>query len=284
MLMHDLVTRIERLRVIDRVAAPLADAAHRALPPGTVAKDALSGTWLGHPLHPLLTDIPIGCFTSASIVDVVGGRRGRRSADRLLALGLLSAVPTAAAGLADWSETTGETRRLGVVHALANTVGLGFYAKSYWSRKRGQRARGVAQALIGMGAMTAGGYLGAHLTFTKGIGVNATFREHGPHDWVTVLAASGLPEDRLVRVEADGVALVLRRRGDRVDALSATCTHAGGPLDEGELVDGCVRCPWHGSMFRLATGEVVHGPATAPEPAYDARLVSDKVEVRRREQ
>ena len=280
--LHDIVKRIEQLRGIDIVAEPLADAVHRAVPSGTLVKDALSGSWLGHPLHPLLTDIPIGCFSSASIVDVLGGRRGRKVADRLLALGILTAIPTAAAGASDWSETIDEDRRVGVAHATANSIALLLYAASYLSRKRGRRGRGVLLAFAGTGAMSAGGYLGGHLTFARGIGVNPTAHEGGPVEWTSVLTAAELPEGELVRAEADGVRLVLHRRGTSVDALSATCTHAGGPLDEGDLVDGCVRCPWHASVFELATGRVVHGPATVPEIAYDARMVGDKVEVRRR--
>jgi uncharacterized membrane protein len=189
---RELVQRIERVRSIDALAAPLAGAAGRAFPPGPV-REGLKGTWLGHPLHPLLTDVPIGCFSSATILDFVGGRRGRAAADRLLALGLLSAIPTAAAGVVDWSETEGEARRIGVVHATANAVGLVFYAKSYLSRKRGRRARGVVQALFGMGAMSAGGYLGGHLTFVKGVGVEGTHRENGLSEYDARLLGASVP-------------------------------------------------------------------------------------------
>lgn len=282
MALHDMVKRIGNVKALDRVAEPLADAAHQVIPEGTV-KDALSGTWLGHPLHPMLTDIPIGCFSSAAVIDLVGGRKGRKAADRLVLLGLASAVPTAAAGWADWSETVGEDRRIGVVHAVANAVGLVCYGASYVNRKRGRRARAVLQGFAGMGAMSVGGYLGGHLVYSKGIGINATYHDTGVAEWTAVSSIDDLPEGRPIGVDADGTRVVLFRRGHQIDALAATCTHAGGPLDQGEVSDGCVRCPWHGSVFALTSGEVVHGPASIPEPAYDVRVVGDKVEVRLRE-
>jgi nitrite reductase/ring-hydroxylating ferredoxin subunit/uncharacterized membrane protein len=281
MSLHDVVKRIENLRALDPVADRLADAAHEVIPDGQV-KDALSGSWLGHPLHPMLTDIPIGCFSSAAVIDVIGGRRGRKAADKLVLLGLASAVPTAASGWADWSETVGEARRIGVVHAAANVVGLACYAASYVNRKRGRRLRGVLQGFAGMGAMSVGGYLGGHLVFAKGIGVNATHDEEGVADWASAAPLAEVPERRPIGVDVNGTRVVLYRQGHQIDALSATCTHAGGPLDEGEVEDGCIRCPWHGSVFELRTGKVVHGPATVPEPVYDARIVGDKVEVRLR--
>src|SRR5438876_6635392 len=126
---HDAAVAVGKLEQLDTVAKPAAQAVANALPQGPV-KDALSGTWLGHPLHPLLTDIPIGSFTSATILDLLGGRRGRAAADLLLAIGIVSSVPTAAAGLSDWSDTYGEETRIGLVHAAANVVGLGFYSAS----------------------------------------------------------------------------------------------------------------------------------------------------------
>jgi uncharacterized membrane protein len=189
---RELVQRIGRVRSLDVVAEPLVAATERTLPPGPV-RDGLKGTWLGHPLHPLLTDIPIGCFSSATILDFVGGRRGRAAADRLLALGLLSAIPTAAAGAVDWSETEGEARRIGVAHATTNAIGLVFYAKSYISRKRGRRARGVLQALVGMTAMSAGGYLGGHLTFVKGVGVEGTHQDNGRSEYDARLVGTSVP-------------------------------------------------------------------------------------------
>ena len=158
--------RLGEVGALDQLAQPLADVVAQALRSPAV-KDALTGARLGHPVHPLLTDIPIGSFTSATVLDLVGGRRARRGADLLIALGVLSAVPTIAAGAADWSDMTGAKRRIGVVHALANGVGVGCYVGSLVARARGRRARGTVLALAGMSSMTFGGLLGGHLAFSE---------------------------------------------------------------------------------------------------------------------
>lgn len=280
--LHELATRVGKIEALDGLADPLMNVARKLIPHGPV-KDVLSGTWLGHPLHPLLTDVVIGSFTSASVLDLVGGRRGQAAANRLAVLGVVSALPTAAAGLSDWSETYSSARRIGVVHASANVVGLALYAASVLARARGRRARATNLGLMGMGVMTVGGYLGGHLSFVGGVGVNNTFWQHGPEDWTPVLDETGLPEATPVRAEANGAAVLLYRKAGRIFAINSRCSHAGGPLHEGEVdADACVTCPWHQSTFRLADGSVVHGPATVPQPAFDVRVESGKIEVRAR--
>ena len=280
--LHKSAERLGQMEALDGVAEPAAKAVTRAVPPGLV-KDALSGTWLGHPLHPMLTDIPIGMLTSATVLDVLGGRRGRRAADLFVALGLLSAVPTAAAGAADWSDTQGAARRIGVVHAGANLVGLACYAASLRARWHGRRLSGAALALGGMTAMTVGGYLGGHLSFTHGVGVNHGFTDETPEGWAAVTSDASL-DDQPHLVDAAGAAVLVQRCGGAIRAVGGRCSHAGGPLEEGSVdTAACtVRCPWHGSVFGLEDGHVVHGPATVPQAAYDTRVVDDTVEVRRR--
>lgn len=280
--LHDLAARLGFVEALDRVAGPLAKAVKKATPRGPV-KDALSGSWLGHPLHPLLTDIPIGCFTSASILDLVGGPSGERAADALIAVGLASAVPTAAAGLSDWSDTYGDVQRIGVVHAAANAAGLVLYGASLLARRRGRRGHGRVLALAGMGVMTVGGYLGGHLSYGRGVGVNNAFWQHGPDEWTPVLDDDALAEGASVKVEAGDATVLLHRRDGQVLAIGNRCSHAGGPLDEGEVdAAGCVTCPWHQSVFRLDDGAVVHGPATVPQDAYDTRVESGRIEIRLR--
>ncbi len=279
---YRLVERLERTDALDGVAGAVQRNAQAIYRPGAL-KDALSGTWLGHPLHPLLILMPLGCWTSASFLDLVGGRGSRAAADRLVAAGVVSALPTAAAGASDWSDTAGAERRVGIVHAAANSAGLVCFAASWVARKRGRRARGVALALAGHVFAGLGGYLGGHLTYATGVGVDTTAFQTGPEVWTAVLDASEVPEGRPVGTHVDGVRLLLVRDGGEVRALAARCTHRGGPLDEGEVADGCVTCPWHGSRFELATGAIVQGPATAPQPAYEARVVDGRVEVRRSE-
>ena len=286
MSMHNLAIRIERIEGLDRIAEPLGAAVKKLVPAGRL-KDLLSGTWLGHPLHPMLTDIPIGSFTSATLLDLVGGRRSQRAANLLATVGVLSAVPTAAAGFADWSDTYGPGRRIGVVHAAANVVGLAFYAKSISARRQGNRFSATALGLMGMGTMSLGGYLGGHLTLVRGIGVNKTLMEAPSKDWLTAITDDELVEGKPQLVDLEDVPTLLYKSGGNRYALSNRCTHAGGPLNEGEFFESstaepCVRCPWHQSVFSLRDGSVVHGPAAIPEPSYDVRVADGKVEVRPR--
>jgi uncharacterized membrane protein len=128
-------------------------------------KGLLQGTWLGHPVHPLLTDIVIGAWTSAFVLDFLPVKRLRAASDVFVALGLAAVGPTVATGLADWSELDRGKQRVGVVHAASNAVGAGFYALSLVNRVRGRRARGIVLSTLGATALTVGGYLGGHLAF-----------------------------------------------------------------------------------------------------------------------
>jgi len=276
-----LVQRIGHTKALDRVAEPLSKTVATVVEPRTV-KDLLSGTWLGHPLHPMLTDIPIGSWTSAFVLDLFGGRSSRRAADALVGIGVVTALPTAAAGLSDWSDTMGEERRIGLVHAGGNVVAVACYACSWVLRRRGRRVKGVAMGMLGATAATLGGYLGGHLSYRNGVGVNRNAWTTGETDWTTVMPEVELRfgEPAVARVGDDDVLLV--REGSGISAIGDTCSHAGGPLHEGPVSDGCVTCPWHGSVFGLSDGGVVHGPATDPQPAYDVRAAGGQVSVRRR--
>ena len=193
-----------------------------------------------------------------------------------------SAVPTAAAGLSDWSDTIGEDRRLGVAHAAGNLVAVGLYGWSWVARKRGRRGKGVTLSVLGAAAATAGAYLGGHLAWRKGVNVDRHAWDHAPDDWVGFDLPAPLEDGSpLVLTVGDDPVLVVRQ-GDMVHAVSDRCGHAGGPLHEGDLAGGCVTCPWHRSRFRLADGAVVQGPATAPQPAYDVRLEGNRLALRRR--
>lgn len=274
---------VERLGAderLDELADPAADAARHALDRQPL-KDALSGTWLGHPLHPLLTDLPIGFWTSAFTLDLVGGRSTRRAATQLVAWGVVSAVPTALAGAADWGDTTGPARRVGLVHAAANTTALACYAASWWSRVRGRHARGVALGLAGATAATVGGYLGGHLLQTLGVGTDQTAAPRPPAEWTRVAGTDEIGTTPL-RVLADEAPVIVLRDAGEFVALDARCPHRGAPMDEGAVRDGCITCPWHGSVFRVADGTLVQGPATVDLPAYECRVSRDGVEVRAR--
>ena len=282
--LHHLAERIGLASALDGPAEAVAKWVRGAVPRGPV-KDTLSGTPLGHALHPLLTDLPIGTWTSATLLDVVGGRAARPASRRLIAAGVLAAVPTAATGLNDWADTTPAddgVRRIGAVHAVANVVALGLYAASWSARRRGRQRDGVALGLAGMGALTVGGHLGGHLAYAKAVGVDQTAFESGPEDWVEVFDDAALPEGELRGAEVDGQPVVLARLRGQIHALADRCAHRGGALHEGELVGDCVECPLHGTRFRLADGGVERGPSAYPQPAYDVRVTGGRIAVRER--
>jgi nitrite reductase/ring-hydroxylating ferredoxin subunit/uncharacterized membrane protein len=278
-LLESAMRGLEKAAALDELAGKLADVVGTATRPRLV-KNALSGTWLGHRLHPALIPIPIGFWSGALLFDLVATRRARWAADVLVGAGVAAAVPTAAAGLSDWADAEPEARRVGLVHAGVNTLALACYSASLVARLLGGRKAGFGLSLAGAAAMGAGGYLGGHLAYVQAVGVERRRFAGGPAEWTAVLDETELAEARPRVVEAGGAEVLLYREGGRLYALWATCTHEGGPLAEGDFADGCVRCPWHGSTFRLADGKVVRGPAAASQPVYEVRLADGKVEVR----
>lgn len=280
-IVRNIVGWIGAAEPLDKVAKPVAKTVQKVIPPGPV-KNALSGTWLGHPVHPLATDVVIGAWTSALVLDLVGGERSAPAAKTLTGLGILSAVPTAAAGLSDWSDSLGIQRRIGLVHAGVNIAALALYSLSYLARRNGDTASGKALGLAGATVVSAGGYLGGHLVFRLGVWVDRNAWTEGATDWQAVADEADLDEGKPVVVHAGDQDVLLVRQGGEIHALGNTCSHAGGPLHEGSLSDGCVTCPWHGSQFRLSDGHLKRGPATDHQPAYDVRVDGGKVSVRRR--
>jgi nitrite reductase/ring-hydroxylating ferredoxin subunit/uncharacterized membrane protein len=280
--LHRLAEQVGALGRLDAPAESVARAVRAAIPRGPV-KDALSGTPLGHALHPLLTDLPIGTWTSALLVDLLGGREGRRAAERLVAAGLLAAAPTAATGLSDWADTTpadDSVRRVGAVHAAANVVALGLYAASLAARRRRRHGVGVALGFAGAGVLTVGGHLGGHLSYAKAVGVDQSVFAERLDDWRDAYDDAALRDGGLASAAVDGQAIVLARRDGRVFALANRCAHRGGVLSEGEIAGGCVECPLHGSRFRLADGSVERGPSAYPQPTYAVRVRAGRIEVR----
>lgn len=276
---EDLLSRVEKTEALDRVGEPVSNAI-RAVP--RPVKDVLNGTWLGHPAHPMLTDIPIGAWTSAFFLDLFGGSSTRRAARALVGVGTLAALPTAAAGWADWVDIAKRDRRIGLVHAAANVGAVTIYGLSYLARRRGAQGRGVVLGFMGAAVASFGGHVGGHLSFRRGANVSRNAWEQGSSEWVAVLDEGDLAEGVPAVGKAGDVDVLVVRRGSRLHALGDVCSHAGGPLHEGSLEDGCVVCPWHGSTFELSDGSVVHGPAAAPQPAYDAKVDGGRVWVRSR--
>ncbi|MGH9002999.1 MAG: DUF2231 domain-containing protein, partial [Acidimicrobiia bacterium] len=232
---HRIAESIEEWEVLDRFSGPVAGRLSQLL--AGRAKDVLSGSWLGHPVHPLLTDLPIGAWTATVFLDLTGGRQARAGADTLAAAGIATALPTALSGWSDWSDLGSPERRVGVVHAAANNLALVLWAGSVVARRRGRRPLGVALGLMGTAAVTAGGYLGGHLAYGKGAGVDRTAFEELPEDWTPLADAADLPEGEPVLAHAGDTAVVLVHHGGTVHALVDRCSHLGGPLHQGS-VDG----------------------------------------------
>lgn len=242
-------------------------------------KDALYGTWLGHPLHPAIVTLPIGFWTSTLVFDITGHEE---AADLCVGLGLLGAVGAAATGAAQWQDSGIEAapHRLGALHAMLNIGATALYAVSWGMRKRGDRTAGVVLATTGLAIANASAWIGGDLSYVLGIGVSRTAFEKPSLEWTDVLAASDLGDGKPQRVEADGVPVMLLRQGDDIFAIAATCTHLGGPLDEGEIDGDEVTCPWHGSVFCVRDGALRHGPATVAQTAYEVRVANGRIAVR----
>jgi nitrite reductase/ring-hydroxylating ferredoxin subunit/uncharacterized membrane protein len=272
----ELAERLEHARALDRVAGQFAETVRNRLPPGPRA-DALHGVWLGQPVHPALIGLPVGFWTSATVLDFVPG--SERASRVLIALGLAGAAPTAAAGLADWSRLHREQQRVGVIHAASTASSSALFAASLLARSAGRQGNGRLLALGGLATLTVGTYLGRHMAFPLGAGASHAepVAHLAPLGWHDLCRIYELPEGRLVRRRLGYLGLVVLREGSDVLVLAERCAHLGGPLHQGTLVNGeqgpCVTCPWHGSTFRLTDGSVVHGPATARQPAFETRII-----------
>lgn len=256
--------------------------------PGRRLKDMMHGSWpplLGHPLHPALTDIPIGALTVMVVVDLValGGGLPTRAGDVALIVGLLGALASAATGYTDHHETYGHEQRAATLHGLLMTLALLLLLASLalrWWAGMGAHGTAVVLSTAGWIVVVAGAYLGGHLVFALGTTVNRNAFAHPAVEWFGVGGASDFPEGAMRRVTAGDVpALVVRLEG-ALHAIAATCSHAGGPLDEGPLEGKVVICPWHASRFCLSDGSLRGGPATAPQPSFEVRERDGQVELR----
>jgi nitrite reductase/ring-hydroxylating ferredoxin subunit/uncharacterized membrane protein len=267
---------------LDEVAAKLQDVINRVagnLPGGNTTKDLLHGTTIGHPLHPILTDVPIGAFTFATFFDLLSlGRRPSNTATALLGIGLAAVPPTALAGAMDWEYTGGAGRRVGLGHAAMNSVASLFFGASLLARLTGS---GPARLLnfAGFGALMASAYLGGHLVFDKRIGVKYESQAKSPQDHIAVLPEASLVEGSPVRVEANGYPIVLYRYKGRIHALADACPHLGCSLAEGEAAGEEIACSCHGSAFSVVDGAVLRGPSAFSVDAFAVRVRDGNIEV-----
>ena len=280
--LESIIQRIEGSKALERAGNAVRKPVQQLVGEDSL-RDALTGKWLGHPVHPTVVVVPIGCWLAAGVLDLVGGRAGRRAAQRLIGIGVLSALPVAATGLADWIDTTGEDQRVGSAHAALNNTALTFFYLSWRSRRRGHQLRGKLNSLLGTAAVAAAGYLGGHLAYRRGVGVNTTAFDRGPTEWADLHldGAAMVGKAQAARVGDIELVVVHGVHNGDVHALDDRCTHRGGPLHEGELVGNCVKCPWHGSVFDLETGAVQRGPASAPQPAYEVTTRAGTLRARR---
>ena len=288
MVTEALIKTVERQEALDRLSdkiQPLVvDAFKSSGLAGRKAKNLLHGTWLGHPLHPALTDVPHGAWTAALTLDAMETISGRKElgagADAAIAVGLVGAAGAAVTGLTDWSETNGRARKVGLLHGLLNVGATALYATSLVLRRKDMRSAGRGFAMLGYAVSSTAAYLGGHLVFSEQIGVNHAGAQEMPKEFVPVLADAELREGEMKRADAGGVPVLLVRREGAVCALANTCSHLGGPLSEGKLEGDVVQCPWHGSRFNVRDGSVVDGPATFPQPCFEARVREGQIEVR----
>jgi nitrite reductase/ring-hydroxylating ferredoxin subunit/uncharacterized membrane protein len=286
--MQDTVNVIERQTWLepasDTVQRGLYNAVNAGGQLGHRVSDFLNGTWLGHPLHPAVTDVPVGAWTVAFALDGVQmltkSRRFMAGADAAVTIGLVGSAISAVSGLADWQYTVGRARRIGMAHALLNATAAGLYGTSFICRLRSKRKVGQLTGALGFVAVLFSSFLGGDLSYRERMGMNHAPEQTPPESYTPVLADRELPEGGLKQVRAGDVTICLARSGGRIYALADSCAHLGGPLSEGTLEGNCVICPWHGSRFTLAEGRIVNGPATFAQPCYHVRVRDGLIEVR----
>jgi len=276
-------------RIVDaqaRWATPFGDFNHRWLSalfgPIRPIKDFLNGTWLGHPVHAALTDVPVGAMTVAIVLEVIGQPV---AADVTVLVGVLSIIATAVTGLADYTDVDGTARSRATVHATVMTTALILFVISLVLRAGDPDDRAVPIALLVIGylVLTVGAEIGGDLVYLIGTNVNRHAWRGAGKKWIALDLGdlTDIPEGGPTKVKAGINTLILVRTGETILALHEQCAHAGGPLSEGTIVDGCIQCPWHGSRFRLTDGHVARGPAMYDQPAYEIRRADTGWEVRR---
>jgi nitrite reductase/ring-hydroxylating ferredoxin subunit/uncharacterized membrane protein len=255
--------------------------------PGQGLKSLLHGTKpLGHPLHPALIAVPLGGFTVMFLADWLAiFFRALPSVVGTFALiiGILGMVASAATGYTDYTGTSGRARRYASTHGLIMTILLLVMIGSLLLRYQpggGLVFAGVLVSSLAYFVALFGAFLGGHLSFGMGTMVNRSAFVEGVTNWTDVGSMADFPEGKLVRAQAGDMPVLLVRLGDRLNAIAATCSHAGGPLDEGKLEGDIVSCPWHSSRFCVADGAVKDGPATFDQPAFLIREENGKVQVR----
>src|SRR3954469_9248561 len=282
-----ILDRVADLDTFDKVIEPARRAVLSTLKPPAL-KDVLHGSWLGHPLHPVLVQVPVGSWVSAGLLDAIPPLRP--AATVLIGTGVAAAVPAALSGAADWSEQAVGVRRLGALHAVANTVALGCYVGSLVARARGSGSLGRVLSYTGLGIATGSAAIGGHMSYAQSSGAShaATAARALSSEWIDLGPLDDLPEGRPALRTGKGssvaVPLAVVRRGARVDVFIGACSHLSGPLYEGTVErlrgEDCLVCPWHGSAFDLESGAARRGPAANPQEKLEVRMEAGRVMAR----
>src|SRR3954447_4346159 len=279
--------RVADVTTFDKAIEPARKAVQAVLRPPAL-KDFLHGTWLGHPLHPVLVQVPVGSWISAGLLDAVPPLRPAATA--MIGTGVVAAVPAALSGAADWSEQGPGVRRLGALHALLNTAALGLYVESLVARGKRRGGLGRVLSYFGLGLASVSASIGGHMSYAQSSGAShaATAARALSSDWLHLRPLDDLPEGRPALRPGKGgsavVPLAVVRRGVRVDVFIGACSHLSGPLYEGTVDDvrgtTCLVCPWHGSAFDLDDGEPRRGPAANPQEKLEVRMQAGRVQAR----
>jgi nitrite reductase/ring-hydroxylating ferredoxin subunit len=282
-----ILDRVADVQTFDKFLDPARRVVNAVLRPQAF-KDLLHGTWLGHPLHPVLVQVPVGSWVSAGLLDAIPPLRP--AATVLISTGVVAAVPASLAGAADWSEQTVGVRRLGALHAVANSAALSLYVGSLVARGRGRGTLGRVLSYTALGIAGGSAAIGGHMSYAQSSGAShaATAARSLTSDWIDLGPLDDLPEGRpaLRTGQGDSLAVPLAavRRGTKVDVFIGVCSHLSGPLYEGAVEDlrgrECLVCPWHGSAFDLDSGSPRRGPAANPQEKLEVRMEAGRVTAR----
>jgi len=280
----DFVSRQKWLKPVETALGAVANVVFdKALPNGEKVRNFLHGTWFGHPLHPAITDVPLGAWTAATVLDIYEASSGNKSfaagSDMAVSIGLIGAAGAAVTGLNDWNFTYEKPRRVGALHALTNLAATGCYLFSWWQRRAGCRRAGLTSSFVGYGFAILGAYVGGHLVYNERIGVNHA-PEELPDKFTPLLKEAELREGVMKKAEVDGVPVLVVKRAGRIFVMAEKCSHLGGPLAEGKFDGETVTCPWHGSKFAIEDGSVLVGPAAYRQPCFEVRVRNGEVQVR----
>jgi nitrite reductase/ring-hydroxylating ferredoxin subunit/uncharacterized membrane protein len=277
--------------LIKGIADPLYNLLNKVLQetPLRPLKLLANGTWLQHPLHPLLTDVPVGTWTLAILLNLIAlifGVQNLGLASAIaIGLGVLAALAAIVTGFLDWMDVDPPEKALGMLHAILNITSTVLFAIAFimlWSSTWTITLPIFVVALVAYLVITLGAFIGGDLVYRMGAMVNRNAYRIGPKDFVTALALADLPENQPKRVELKGQPILLLRRGDKIYAIGAVCSHYGGPLEKGKTLENTIQCPFHYSRFSLEDGRVKEGPSTSPVPAYDTQVAGGQVQVRMR--